>query len=69
LADELGSTLDRSARERLVLSALQILHDDVPYHTLYFGLGVLAYDRGLTGPRVHVPETNYSWDIHTWDWQ
>ncbi len=69
LSDALATTLDRSARDQLIISALKILHDEVPYHTLYFGLGVLAYDRGLSGPRVTVPETNYSWDIHTWGWQ
>jgi peptide/nickel transport system substrate-binding protein len=69
LSDALATTLDRSTRDQIVLSALKLLHDEVPYHTLYFGLGVLAYDRGLSGPRVTVPETNYSWDIHTWDWQ
>ena len=69
LSDALATTLDRSARDEQVLSALRILHDQVPYHTLYFGLGVLAYDRGLRGRRVTVSETNSSWDIHTWDWQ
>ncbi len=69
LSDALATILDRSARDQLVLSALKILHDEVPYHTLYFGLGVLAYDRGLSGPWLTVPETNYSWNIHTWDWQ
>ncbi len=69
LADSFNTTLDRSARDGIIVRLNQMLTEDVPVFSLYFGLGTFAHDGGLKGPAVPVPDTNFAWDIYNWAWK
>lgn len=69
LFETFSTTLDRSARDELVVRMAKLFSEELPGLSLYFGLGVVAHVAGLRGPQVVPPEANISWNIHEWEFR
>lgn len=69
LAEAFNTTLDQSERERQAVEMARIVADDVPEVSLFFRTQPWVYVNALKGPRLVAPESNMSWDIHTWEFK
>ena len=69
LAASFNTTLDQSERERQAVEMARIFADDLPAISLFFRTQPWIYVKGLTGLQLVAPESNMSWNIHTWEFR
>jgi peptide/nickel transport system substrate-binding protein len=67
LAEAYETTLDRGERAQRMAEMARLVSDDVPVFPLYFNFIVIAHAARLQGPRLVAPDTEVSWNVHTWE--
>ena len=69
LAASFTTTLEQSEREQQAVEMARIFADDLPAISLFFRTQPWIYVKGLTGLQLVAPESNMSWNIHTWEFR
>lgn len=63
LYDAFNTTLDRTARDQVVLQMMKLVSEELPIFTLYHNFSVTAHVAALSGPH----QGGSSWNVHEWE--
>lgn len=69
LSDAFTVALDPAERMRGIIQMAKIFTEEVPGISLYFNAIPIAFVAELKGPRESVPEADWSWNVHEWDFR
>ena len=69
LSEQFTTSLDRAARDRLVLGMARLYAADLPTIALHFPPTVMAAVAALTGPMPYTADGTFSFNIHEWQFK
>jgi ABC-type transport system substrate-binding protein len=67
LAEAAQSTLEPTARVRVITGAIRILTEEVGTVSLLFNPSALVFPTVISGMDIRAPESDTTWNIHTWE--
>lgn len=66
LSEQFTTSLDRAARDRLVIAMAKLFAADMPTIPLHFPPTVMAAVASLSGPRPYTADGTFSFNLHEW---
>lgn len=69
LASAYDATLERTARNQLVVQLMKVVSEDLPAIPLYYNLGAQAHSADLHGPLLSASTAGAVWNIHQWEFR